>query len=231
VSERPASTVEPRQRWRLVVARSADATELAQREVAEGWVAAIEEAGLPVAWTEGARSRPRIAFGAPLPIGMAANAELIDVVLTERWPVWRLREAMTDRLPAGWSLVELQDVWLAGPPLAGRVAAADYRLVLAGDVPVDRLRAAATELLASPNLPRSRARGDESVEYDLRPLLIDVAIEDGPPITVLTRTRFHPELGTGRPEEVVAALGDRLGVTLEASSIVRDRLVLVEDLT
>ena len=225
------STAEPRQRWRLVVARSAAAPELAQREVAEGWVAAIEAAGLPVAWTEAARSRPRIAFGAPLPIGMAASAELIDVVLTERWPVWRLREALTDRLPAGWSIIDLQDVWLAGPPLAGRVAAADYRVVLAGDVPVERLRDCAVELLGAPTLPRSRARGDDSVEYDLRPLLMDVTIEEGPPVTICTRTRFHPELGTGRPEEVVAALGDLLGQSLEASSIVRDCLVLIEDLT
>ena len=77
-----------------------------QRELAEGWVAAIEAAGLPVAWTEGARSRPRIAFGAPLPIGMAANAELIDVVMTERWPAWRVREALDGPAcrPAGaWS--------------------------------------------------------------------------------------------------------------------------------
>jgi radical SAM-linked protein len=214
-----------------MVARSAGAPELAQREVAEGWVAAIEDAGLPVAWTEGARSRPRIAFGAPLPIGMAANAELIDVVLTERWPVWRLRESLTDRLPTGWSLVDVQDVWLAGPPLAGRVAAADYRVVLAGDMPIDRLRASAVELLSAPSLPRSRARGDDTVEYDLRPLLIDIAIEGGPPVTVLTRTRFHPELGTGRPEEVVAALSDRMGETVEASSIVRERLVLTEDLS
>jgi len=230
VSERPASTAEPRQRWRLVVARSPGAPELAQREVAEGWVAAIGDAGLPVAWTEGARARPRIAFGAPLPVGMAANAELIDVVLTERWPAWRLREALTGSVPPGWSLVDVQDVWLAGPPLAGRVAAADYRVELAGDVPADQLRAAAAELLAAPNLPRSRARGEGSVEYDLRPLLIDVTIEDGPPATVTTRTRFHPELGTGRPEEVVAALGDRMGETLETSSIVRARLILVEDL-
>lgn len=231
MSERPASTAEPRQRWRLVVARSGDAPELAQREVAEGWVAAIEDAGLPVAWTDGARSRPRIAFGAPLPIGMAANAELIDVVLTERWPVWRLREALFDRLPAGWGLVDIQDVWLGGPPLAGRVAAADYRVVLAGDVPVDRLRDGSVELLAAQTLPRSRARGDASVAYDLRPLLIDIAIEDGRLVTMLTRTRFHPELGTGRPEEVVAALGDRLGASLQATSIVRDRLILVDDLT
>ena len=214
-----------------MVARSAAAPDQPQRDVTDGWIAAIADAGLPVAWTEGARSRPRIAFGAPLPIGMPANAELIDVVLTERWPVWRLREALADRLPAGWRLVEVQDVWLAGPPLAGRVAAADYRVVLAGSVPLDRLRVAATELLAAQSLPRTRARGDGSVEYDLRPLLIHVGVEDGPPVTVTTRTRFHPELGTGRPEEVVAALAHGAGQPLEASSIVRVRLVLVEDLT
>ncbi len=230
MSERPASNAEPRQRWRLVVARSAAAPEQPQREVSDGWFAAIEDAGLPVAWTEGARSRPRIAFGAPLPVGMAADAELIDVVLTERWPAWRLREVLTEHVPDGWRLVDLQDVWLAGPPLAGRVAAADYRVVLAGFVPVDRLRSAADELLAAPNLPRTRARGDDRVEYDLRPLLIDIAIEDGPPLTMITRTRFHPELGTGRPEEVVAALGGGMGEALEASSIVRERLILAEDL-
>jgi radical SAM-linked protein len=213
-----------------VVARAADAPEQQQRDLAEAWVAAIEAAGLPVAWTDGARSRPRIAFGAPLPVGMAADAELIDVVMTERWPAWQVREALMGHLPSGWRLVELADVWIAGPPLAGRVAAADYRIVLAGRPPVDSLRAAATELLAAPRLPRQRAKADGNVEYDLRRLLIGISVEEGPPVVVSTRTRFLPELGTGRPEEVLAALGDRLGQALEASSIVRERLVLSEDL-
>jgi radical SAM-linked protein len=213
-----------------VVARAAEAPEQPQRDVAEGWAAALEAAGLSVAWTEGARPRPRIAFGAPLPVGMAANADLIDVVVSERWPVWRVREALAGVVPAGWRLVDLQDVWLAGPPLAGRVAAADYEVVLSGDVPVDRLREAAADLLAAPHLPRHRVRGDASVEYDLRPLLIDVAVGDGPPVTVTARTRFHAELGTGRPEEVVAALGDRAGLALEIATVVRERLVLAEDL-
>jgi radical SAM-linked protein len=224
------TAAEPRQRWRLVAARAPDAPEQPHRDVADSWTTAIERAGLPVAWTEGARARPRIAFGAPLPVGMAANAELIDVVLTERWPAWRVREALTDHVPMGWHVVDVQDVWLAGPPLVGQVAAADYRVDLAGSVPVDRLRVAAGEVLAAPSLPRRRAKGNGTVEYDLRPLLIDVAVEDGPPVTVITRTRFHPELGTGRPEEVIAALGDRIGLTLEAATIVRDRIVLAEDL-
>jgi radical SAM-linked protein len=225
-----SETRDPRQRWRLVVARDAGAPGASQREIADAWTAAIETGGLPLARTDGERPRPRISFGAPLPVGMAAERELIDVVLCERWPAWRVREALADRLPPGWRLVELIDVWLAGPPLAGRVAAADYRIEIRSLVDAAALAKAASGLLLADQLPRVRAKGDGTVRYDLRPLVIDVEIEAGPPIVVRTRTRFHPELGTGRPEEVLAELGDRIGARLDAASITRERLLLLEDL-
>lgn len=227
-----------RQRWRLVVARAADAPGIPQRETVEAWLAATAAAGLPLAVSEGASPRPRLSLGAPLPMDMPAEAELIDVVLTERWPAWRVREALEPVMPDGWRLVRLEDVWLGGPPLAGRIAAADYRIACAApsdgvaveDLAV-RLRAASAALLRASSLPRERAKGDRRVAYDLRPLLIDVqVVDDGPPPVIVARTRFHPELGTGRPEEVVAALGDALGVTLVAADTVRERLVLVDDL-
>ena len=212
------------------MARGADAPAQTQRELTEGWEAAILAARLPLARSEGPSARPRISFGAPLPLGMAADGELIDLVLTERWPAWRVREAMSAVLPDGWRLVDLQDVWLAGPPLAGRVAAADYRIVLAR-ADGTGLPQACAELLAATRIPRERAKGDTVVTYDLRPLLIDVRVaEAGPPIVLMARTRFHPELGTGRPEEVVAALAARLGRQLEVATVVRARLLLADEL-
>jgi radical SAM-linked protein len=222
---------EARQRWRLVVARDPDPSEASQRDVADAWTRALTSAGLPLAWTDGARARARISFGAPLPVGVAAEREYIDVVLTERWPTWRLRDALHGRLPPGWRIVDLHDVWLAGPPLAGRVAAADYRVTLADPVDPGRLAAAAHDVLAARRLPRSRQKGAGAVEYDLRPLLIDLRLRDaGPPVVITMRTLFHPELGTGRPEEVVAALGERLGIGVAARSIVRERVILTEEL-
>jgi hypothetical protein len=44
------------------------------------------------------------------------------------------------------------------------------------------------------------------------------------------RTLSHPSLGTGRPDEVVAALGDLAGIDLEVRMVVRERLVLAEEL-
>jgi radical SAM-linked protein len=212
------------------VARDAGAPEMTQREVAAAWFESIEAAGLPLVAAEGMRARSRLSFAAPLPVGMAAERELVDVVLTERWPIWRVRNALSDRLPAGWRLVDLFDVWLAGPPLAGRVVAADYRIELASDPDPAGLGRAATGLLSADRLPRQRQKGGATVTYDLRPLLADIAVVPGPPTVVRARTRFDPELGTGRPEEVMAALGDRLGAPLEIQAIVRERVLLDEDL-
>ena len=213
----------------MVVAREAGLAG-SQREVAAEWMAAIEAAGLPLVGGDAGRGRARIAFGAPLPVGMAAERELIDIVLTESWPVWRVREALTQHVPAGWTLTDLYDVWLAGPPLPGRVAAADYRIELESAPDAAALAAAAADIVGARRIPRRRLKGGTTVDYDLRPLLISVTVEAGPPPTVRTRTRFDPELGTGRPEEVLAALAERLASTLEARSIVRERLLLDEEL-
>ena len=216
-----------------MLSRATAAPEQTQRELAEAWESAIRGSGLPLAWSEGTSPKARISFGAPLPVGMAAHGELIDLVLTERWPIWGVREALLPVVPPGWTIVDLQDVWLAGPPLAGRVAAADYRITLAPDAPAaDALRRACSVLLAAPRIERERAKGSGTVAYDLRPLLIDVGVIDpGPAAALVARTRFHPELGTGRPEEVVAALGDVLGTRLDVAEIVRERLLLADELS
>ena len=223
---------DPRQRWRLVVRRSADAPALTQRELAETWEAAVLESGLPVAWTDAATPRLRLSFAAPLPPGVAGEAELIDVFLTERLPTWHVREALDGRLPAGWTIVDLYDVWLAGPALAGRVVAAEYRIELAaGTGDAAKVAEAAARLMAARELPRDRVKGGGIVRYDLRPLIEGVAVVDGgPPVVVRATTRFDPELGTGRPDEVLAALSDAAGATLDAAAIVRERLILADDL-
>lgn len=214
----------PRQRWRLVLARADDAPRIAGRELTDAWEDALEATGLPVHRPTG-RMRARVAFAAPLQLGVAAERELADVFLAERVPIWRVREALTERLPAGWRLVDLHDVWVGGPPLAGRVSAADYRIKLEDGPEPDRLAEAARALLAARELPRVRHKGESSVTYDLRPLLVDISVDRAGAV-IRARTRIHPELGTGRPEEVVAALGDRLGRALEVRAIVRERLIV-----
>lgn len=236
-----APPAEPRQRWRLTFARDPMAADLVGRATLDAWQETLVGCGLPVAGLErGGAGRGRIAFAAPLPAAARGEAELADVWLLERCPAWAVREALAERLPAGHRWVRSEDVWLGAPSLAGRVVAADWRIEVTGtDVAKSRLEDAARRLLGVRSLPRVRLKGSTEKRYDLRPLLADIAI--GGPATgaadsapdamtiVRIRTRFDPGLGAGRPDEVVAALGEVAGADLLIRGIVRERLLLVDE--
>lgn len=223
---------EPRQRWRLAFRRDAGANGESPRDFVPGWLDQLAATGLPLASRGAGRGRTALALGAPLPLGMTAERELADLLLAERLPAWQVRGAVTQALPSGCDLVELYDVWLGAPPLAGTIVGADYRVTLApeGDPGADIVRSAAEALLAAPSLPRQRQKGGREVAYDLRPLVGGVEVIPGPPTVLRVRARFDPERGSGRPEEVLGALSDRLGRPMLAAETVRERLLLAEDL-
>ena len=64
-----------------------------------------------------ATPRPRLSFAAPLPPGRAAEHDLADLVIGERWTAARVRALLEAALPAGFELVDLFDVWLGAPAL------------------------------------------------------------------------------------------------------------------
>jgi radical SAM-linked protein len=214
------------QRWRLLLARGPLEGETGQREQLAAWERALAASGLPVAGMDAVPSRPRFAIAAPLGAAIPGEAELADVWLVERLPVWRVREALTASMPDGYRLLDVHDVWLGEPALPGQVAASVYRATFApGSTDRLALESACRELLAESTLPRERPKGQATVRYDLRPFLdqLDVDAEGS---SLRMTLRHDPERGIGRPEEVLAALGERLGVLLEAVSLVREGLVL-----
>jgi radical SAM-linked protein len=230
---------EPKQRWRLIFSRGRDAPRVTHRELVDAWLSRLEASGLPLPRIEGSRPRPPVTFAAPLPVGMSVERDLADLLLAARLPVADVRPVVDASMVEGLRLLEVHDVWLGMPPLAGSVAAADYRVIVRPPdaTAIADLRRAAERFLASDALPRNRPRGTSTVTYDLRPLVADVSVdatEDDAATAaqtaiVRTRTRFHPERGAGRPEEVVAQLAEFTGVTLEIDSIVRERIILHGD--
>jgi len=166
-------------------------------------------------------------------MGVAVERDLADLVLAERLAIWTVRDAVIRAAPDGIQVTDLRDVWLGGPSLAAIAAGADYRMTIepASDPGAEPLRQAAAQLLAAATIPRERAKGGGSVGYDLRPLLATIQVSDGPgPRTILARTRFHPERGAGRPDEVLAALGDLVGCRLVAGTTIRERVILAEEM-
>lgn len=198
---------------------------------ARGWGAILATAGLPLAGDGG--SRGRVVPAAPLPLGIAGEREIVDVILAERLPVAVVRDAVRAALPAGWSLVDLHDVWLGAPAAPAVVVAAEYRVIVAGP-PRLALEVAARELLVAAALPRERRREKRTTAYDLRPLLLALEVRAGGSagVTLWMRLRHGPE-AAGRPEEVVAALGEPPAPPLDTPpdilAIVREQLVVADD--
>ena len=181
--------------------------------------------GLPLAGLDAENGRPRFAVAAPLAPSIPGEAELADLWLVERRARWIVREALGESLPAGSTLVDLYDVWLGEPALPGQVVASVYRARLPGPaVDAAAIEAAAAAIIASPELRRERQRGERTVAYDLRPFIEAVAVEPGPDgaIDVVMVLRHDPEKGIGRPDEVLAELGERSGASLADASVVRD---------
>ena len=224
----PLAPREAVQRWRLVLARDPATPDNAQREQLSAWEAALAGCGLPVAGLDAAKPRPRFAIAAPLASAIPGERELLDVWLVERQPAWRVREAFGAHLPAGWRLVDAYDVWLGEAALPGRVVASVYRAEFEpGCVDTARLVEAAGRLLVAGSLPRERLKGETVIAYDLRPFVDDVGVAESDGGSVVRMTLRHdPEKGVGRPEELLAALGELAGVLLMPVSLVRERLVL-----
>ena len=226
----PAAPREAVQRWRLVLARGPLEADAGQREQLAAWEAALTRSGLPVAGLDAIPPRPRFAVAAPLAASIPGEAELVDVWLVERVPAWRVREALGASMPPGHRLVEAYDVWPGAPALPGQVAASVYRAeARQADVDPATLATACDAMLGSPTLERERAKGGATVRYDLRPFIEGLDVDaSADPVTLRMTLRHDPERGIGRPDEVLAALADRMGGSAPAvTALVRERLVLV----
>lgn len=216
-----------RQRWRLILERAADRRPPRERETE--LAAALDASRLPLLRPGGPATPAKVVAGAPLPLGIAGSREPVELFLLEPWTIDRVRAALVAVLPPGERLLALHDVWVGVPALPGLVVGADYRVALCAPLPADLPELLATLRTAErlvPVVPREGGR-----IRDLRPLLVDATLDpEGPRSPALeARFRHDPALGAGRPEELLALLGERLGTPLVPEAIVRTRLLLADD--
>jgi radical SAM-linked protein len=200
-----------------------------QREQLAAWERALAGSGLPLAGLDASPARPRFAVAAPLSASIPGEGELVDVWLVERVPAWRVREALAESMPPSHRLVEAYDVWPGAPALPGQVTSSVYRAeARRDDVDATALASACDAMLEARSLERERVKGTGTVRYDLRPFIETLAVDaTGDPVTLRMTLRHDPERGIGRPDEVLAALTDRMGGSAPAlTALVRERLVL-----
>ncbi len=87
------------------------------------WGRVVRRSDLPVSWSDGYVSRPRVHFGPPLPLGIESIAEYIDIELTTI-PAGGTEELLNRFMPSGF---RVDETWTlapgTAPPDGGSVAA------------------------------------------------------------------------------------------------------------
>lgn len=186
------------------------------------WERAARRTALPLAYSQGFHPHPQIQLAAALPLGFSSRCEVVDLKLTESFPLAGLVERIQTVVPSGLTILRVETVDERAPALQTQVIAAAYEVELLENIHPHTLEQRIETILNAPSLPRER-RGKP---YDLRPLIEWLTFSPAPAAQpdqhgkLLMRLAAR-EGATGRPEEVL----DVLGIPLEATRIERTQLI------
>ena len=193
-----------RQRVRVIFARGENARYVGHLDMVRTWERIIRRADLPIAYSEGFNPHPRLTFAAALPVGCTSEHEVLDVILSPLCDLSDVRARLDRAVPAGIQVLDVAEAPYSAPALQVQARATEFVVSVKTDEPLAQVQARAQALLAAPSVERTR----REKTYDLRPLILDVWVEQGESGWVGIGMRLKAdESGTGRPDEVIAALG------------------------
>lgn len=185
------------------------------------WHRALRRAKIIIAYSEGFNPHPKISLAAPLQLGVTSDAELIDIFLAGRTTPQDFTQRVQAELPAGLDVLQAFSVPYDVRALQAQVAYADYT-VKADAAPGVDIAQAVFRLMSSLSIPWRHLRDTGIKSYDLRPLIVTLSFSGFENDKAVLNMRLRCGAGgTGRPEQVIKALGmDR------PLSIHRTRLIL-----
>jgi radical SAM-linked protein len=191
------------------------------------WERAARRAGLPLAYSQGFHPQPKMNIAAALPLGFSSRCEVMDMRMKQEIPLDGLAQRLQDTLPAGIRILNVERVDDSQPALQTQVDSAEYEVTLTEPIDRSELERRIGTVMESGSLPRER-RGKS---YDLRPLIEELTVMESssllldeaqaPALPRIFMRLSAREGATGRPEEVL----DALGIPFEGTRIERTKLL------
>jgi radical SAM-linked protein len=197
------------QRVRIRFTREEEMKYISHLDVMRLWQRAFLRAGVDLAYSEGFNPRPKMSLAAPLALGVTSEAELMDITLSRWTSPPAFRAAMERQLPRGVRIREVLAVAPTLPSLQSQVRLAEYTVTVATGKTPEEVQAAIDGLLAKDTLPWEHKRDTGPRRYDLRTLINDLWVGErrGENLQELGMLLRCDSQGSGRPEQVAAALG------------------------
>jgi radical SAM-linked protein len=199
-----------RQRLRITFAKGEPIKYISHLDLMRAWERALRRARVPLSYSEGFNPRPKISIAAPLPVGFTGRGEVMDIVLSRRTSPYNLIKRIKPHLPPGLEILSVEEVYLSLPSLQSQMRYAEYRVVVESEETLAEMEKRMEEVLSAQSLPRQRERKGKVTEYDLRPLIDDLWIEDHEGGACVLGMRLQTDSqATGRPDETLEAMGLR----------------------
>lgn len=208
-------------RFRIIYSKRSLLRFIGHLDLLRTWERTLRRAHVPMAYTHGFHPHQRINLGVALPLGFSSKCELIDLWLESEVDLRNLMMKIRLAAPPGIELHSIEKVGLGSPTLQQLIQQAEYRVHLDSNKPLGVVETMIDDLLGLGVIERKR-RGKV---YDLRPLIETIAVESVNGGLALRMKLSASQVGTGRPDEVLRALG----FEPEKAEIVRTRLILTDE--
>jgi radical SAM-linked protein len=196
------------QRLRIRFSRGEEIKFISHLDIMRLWQRAFHRAGIPLAYTEGFSPHPRLSLAVPLAVGVTSQAELMDIFCTKWVSPHFFSNALSQQLPAGIEIVQVYSIAPTMPSLQSQVGYAEYEVELETELDQPEMKAALASLLSLKQLPWHHERDTGTRNYDLRALIDDLWLVDRRRGSSRIGMRLRCDSGgSGRPEQVAAALG------------------------
>jgi radical SAM-linked protein len=192
-------------RYRITFTRDKSVRFVGHLDLAKTWERILRRADLPVAHSQGFHPLPKITFASALPVGCTSEAELMDVVLTEALDPADMLRRLATTLPAGIAVTSVVEAPLNAPALQAELRWAEYLVTIETSESRKQIEAQVQRFLDASSVMRER-RGKS---YNLRPLVLSLQVEAASESSAQIAMRLMADagVGTGRPDEVLSALG------------------------
>lgn len=208
------------QRVRLTYAKTEPLRYTGHLDLYRVWERTLRRSRLPISYSQGFHPQAKVHMASALPLGFTSLQEIIDVWMDEDIPLETVESTIRRTVPPGIEIQSSELVDLRAPAIQTQVASSEYVLNVLDSVEPEELSQRVADLLAAESLIREWRKKS----YDLRPLIEAITIlpptESGNQQLIIRLSAR--EGATGRPEEVVAALG----LNPFSVRVVRTRLVM-----
>ena len=138
---------------------------------------AVRRAGLPIRYSAGFHPAPRISFGDALPLGVASEAEIVDLELTASCAPATAMEDLNREFPEGVRVIKAEAWPRKGDAPANSVVAATYRVPLPEKLS-EGFAARLKDFMQQDSVITTRTKKNRQEEIDLRPWVLDLQCRD-----------------------------------------------------